>query len=183
MSAPSECPICLCVITGTNDSTTTNCGHCFHTGCLLKNVMRNGSKCPCCRNEMVAPNETADTNETVSSANDPPQNIQFQIMRVKKVRCQDIVYLVDYNDNVFDYEKYLMSERLTMIGKYNRSERMVIKFMPFQTIRLKKIRCQDIVYLVDSSDNLFDYEEYLMSKKLFIIGKYNRAERIFIEWL
>ena len=85
MSAPSECPICLCVITGTNDSTTTNCGHCFHTGCLLKNVMRNGSKCPCCRNEMVAPNETADTNETVSSANDPPQNIQFQIMRVKKV--------------------------------------------------------------------------------------------------
>jgi hypothetical protein len=33
--------------------TTTECGHCFHTGCLLQNVLRNGFGCPYCREQMV----------------------------------------------------------------------------------------------------------------------------------
>ena len=37
-----ECSICMeCVEDGKN-STYTECGHCFHVGCLMENVAHNG---------------------------------------------------------------------------------------------------------------------------------------------
>ena len=48
-----ECPICMIEIDGTNNRVTTECGHAFHTKCLLSNVAFNGFGCPYCRSEMV----------------------------------------------------------------------------------------------------------------------------------
>lgn len=49
-----ECPICLSNITDIEkDIVTTNCGHTFHTSCLIQNVLQNGANCPYCRGVMT----------------------------------------------------------------------------------------------------------------------------------
>ena len=54
-----ECPICMDEIEEKN-KVTTECGHCFHTSCLMKNVAHNGFGCPYCRTVMAE--EPADNN-------------------------------------------------------------------------------------------------------------------------
>lgn len=48
-----ECPICMEKIEGDNNKLTTECGHIFHTSCLMTNVSKNGFDCPYCRSIMV----------------------------------------------------------------------------------------------------------------------------------
>jgi hypothetical protein len=55
-----ECPICMDEINGEKNKVTTDCGHCFHTSCLMKNVAHNGFSCPYCRDAMAE--EPADNN-------------------------------------------------------------------------------------------------------------------------
>ena len=47
-----ECPICYEVIYDTN-TTTTSCGHKFHTDCIIRSVMSVNNLCPCCRNSLT----------------------------------------------------------------------------------------------------------------------------------
>ena len=44
-----DCPICLENIEGNTNSTITECGHHFHTNCLMQNAAHNGFGCPYCR--------------------------------------------------------------------------------------------------------------------------------------
>ena len=45
----TECPICMDAIDVSKNCVTTDCGHKFHTSCLMKNVVFNGFECPYCR--------------------------------------------------------------------------------------------------------------------------------------
>jgi hypothetical protein len=48
-------------LSGTSNIVTTECGHCFHTNCLMTSVAHNGFGCPYCRTEMAtAPEESVD---------------------------------------------------------------------------------------------------------------------------
>ena len=47
-----ECPICMEEIND-NNKTMTECGHLFHSACLMKNVAHNGFNCPYCRTSMA----------------------------------------------------------------------------------------------------------------------------------
>jgi len=49
----SECPICYEVFNGSNNRLITECGHEFHTSCLMRNAAHNGFNCPCCRGVMA----------------------------------------------------------------------------------------------------------------------------------
>jgi hypothetical protein len=49
----NECSICLECIEGDKNQVITDCGHCFHTNCLMKNVIHNGFGCPYCRTVMA----------------------------------------------------------------------------------------------------------------------------------
>ena len=49
----TECPICMDVIDISKNCVTTECGHKFHTSCLMKNVAFNGFECPYCRTAMA----------------------------------------------------------------------------------------------------------------------------------
>ena len=40
-------------ITGEKNKVTTECGHCFHTSCLMTSVAHNGFGCPYCRSAMA----------------------------------------------------------------------------------------------------------------------------------
>lgn len=52
----ANCPICLEDI-GAENCVLTECGHSFHTNCLMKNVAFNGFGCPYCRTAMAEEQE------------------------------------------------------------------------------------------------------------------------------
>jgi len=47
------CPICMDDILSITNNVKTECGHEFHTNCLMQNVAHNGFGCPCCRAKMA----------------------------------------------------------------------------------------------------------------------------------
>ena len=53
MTTVNECPICMDPIETTRNCLTTECGHCFHTNCLMTSVAHNGFGCPYCRTKMA----------------------------------------------------------------------------------------------------------------------------------
>lgn len=59
----SECPICMDVIENNNNCMVTECGHRFHTNCMLKHVSMGNHGCPMCRSTMVPPSENEDSDE------------------------------------------------------------------------------------------------------------------------
>jgi len=57
----AECPICMEIIELDKNCVKTECGHSFHSNCLMKSIAFNGFGCPYCRFEMVE--ETSDSDE------------------------------------------------------------------------------------------------------------------------
>jgi hypothetical protein len=58
---PIDCPICMdCIESTSKNCVTTECGHCFHTNCLMKSVAHNGFGCPYCRTAMAEQPEEDD---------------------------------------------------------------------------------------------------------------------------
>lgn len=53
MTQNCECPICLDIIEGNKNCLTTECGHAFHTSCLMTSIAHNGFGCPYCRTAMA----------------------------------------------------------------------------------------------------------------------------------
>lgn len=50
----SDCPICMeCVEPNAKNCVVTDCGHTFHTKCLMTSVAHNGFGCPYCRETMT----------------------------------------------------------------------------------------------------------------------------------
>ena len=85
-----ECPICMDQIEGMKNRVTTECGHCFHTSCLMKNVAHNGFGCPYCRDAMA---EEPDDNNTDEEYDD------FSVDEEDEEP--------DYNDNVLRGARWL----------------------------------------------------------------------------
>lgn len=52
MTTTIDCVICFEMI-GDKNCLTTECGHKFHTSCMMKNIKVNGFGCPCCRTLMA----------------------------------------------------------------------------------------------------------------------------------
>ena len=64
MNTQNECPICMEIIDFNKNCVTTECGHCFHTNCLMTSVAHNGFGCPYCRTAMAeAVNDDEDEEE------------------------------------------------------------------------------------------------------------------------
>jgi hypothetical protein len=53
MTFSSDCPICMESFCEEKNTLITECGHKFHTNCMMQNVAHNGFGCPYCRTEMV----------------------------------------------------------------------------------------------------------------------------------
>jgi hypothetical protein len=52
-SLNDECPICLEELDAIKNRATTECGHCFHTSCLVKHSVLTNIVCPLCRNDLA----------------------------------------------------------------------------------------------------------------------------------
>ena len=60
-----ECAICMDDIHfDQNNFMKTECGHCFHTSCIMRNVAHNGFGCPYCRTEMAEMVEDDDSEDS-----------------------------------------------------------------------------------------------------------------------
>lgn len=53
MNTQKDCPICMEIIDFNKNCVSTECGHCFHTNCLMTSVAHNGFGCPYCRTTMA----------------------------------------------------------------------------------------------------------------------------------
>ena len=63
-----DCPICMDPLSETINRVVTECGHAFHTMCLMKSVATNGFACPCCRSTMAEiPMDSDDESEWENS--------------------------------------------------------------------------------------------------------------------
>ena len=70
-SSVMECPICMETICNNKNIVVTECGHTFHTSCLMKNIAVNGFDCPMCRHSMAEiPEDSDDDDETLVSEDD-----------------------------------------------------------------------------------------------------------------
>lgn len=67
-----ECPICMDPIEGDKNKVVTECGHCFHTNCLMTSVAHNGFGCPYCRTAMAQ--EPEDEEESVYDDDDDDED-------------------------------------------------------------------------------------------------------------
>lgn len=66
MTNNCECPICLDIIDGIKNCVTTECGHAFHTSCLMTSIAHNGFGCPYCRTAMAdVPEEDEEDDESI----------------------------------------------------------------------------------------------------------------------
>jgi len=71
MSAQTDCPICMdCIEFTTKNCVTTECGHCFHTNCLMQSVAHNGFGCPYCRTTMAEVPAEEDSDDGYSYEDD-----------------------------------------------------------------------------------------------------------------
>jgi hypothetical protein len=63
MQPNNECPICLDEIDAVKNRSTTECGHCFHSSCLIKHSILANIACPLCRSELADIPEEDDYSE------------------------------------------------------------------------------------------------------------------------
>ena len=93
MSHEHDCPICyeaLDIVSYTN-MISTECGHRFHTTCLLKHTTFNGYGCPCCRTKLVE--------------NDNPYMFQTDVNPFEMDdRLNDTLQDSNYGDNDNDHD-------------------------------------------------------------------------------
>ena len=80
MTDHTECPICMDDIVNNTNCVTTECGHQFHSSCLMRSVAHNGFGCPCCRNVMAETPEDDDDDEEEEEEEDLDDDIEEQDM-------------------------------------------------------------------------------------------------------
>jgi hypothetical protein len=74
---PIECPICYDQIEGSINIVSTECGHKFHTNCLMKNVVHNGFGCPCCRAQMVEKIQETEEEDEQEDGDESEEDIEY----------------------------------------------------------------------------------------------------------
>ena len=80
-----DCPICMEKISGKANTLVTECGHCFHTKCMMTHVAHNGFGCPYCRAVMAEEPEYDDDESEYSDISEEENE-------------NDTAYILDLNE-------------------------------------------------------------------------------------
>ena len=85
-----DCPICYELIPHHINCVTTECGHSFHTTCLMKHTVYNGYDCPCCRTLLAAqPKGTHTTVHHIRSYNDENNSVSDTSLDERRTYYED----------------------------------------------------------------------------------------------
>jgi hypothetical protein len=82
-----ECPICMDNVELNKNCVTTECGHCFHASCLMRNVAHNGFGCPYCRTAMAEDVEDEEDEEDANSEwSEDEESVMFDDYALRGLR-------------------------------------------------------------------------------------------------
>ena len=90
----NECPVCLDKIDIEKNYTITDCGHRFHTNCLLKSL-ENNNKCPICR-EKLREDKKIDVETIVNNT--------IGQMRTSNYIMSNLLYFLNYSQDMFTFQ-------------------------------------------------------------------------------
>lgn len=110
-----ECPICLDqILSSSKNCVTTDCGHTFHTSCLMKNTAVNGYDCPYCRTQMAeSPGDDSeddeDSEDNDSESEDREEEEEYVLMGFRWFNQQ--INGEELEGDAVEYEEFLKEER------------------------------------------------------------------------
>ena len=96
------CPICMDDILSSTNNVKTECGHEFHTNCLMQNVAHNGFGCPCCRAKMaeeVDDDEDEDEDEDEDLYNTETYTLNTMRWMFQRENGEEVDDENDYDDD------------------------------------------------------------------------------------
>ena len=157
MSVPQNCPICMDNIVINTNCVNTECGHCFHASCLMRNIAYNGFGCPYCRTKMTEDQDNDNDSEynVVSEYGDDEEDEDNLLRGVR-------LFFNNINGTQAD-EEDLEAEELFAIQEVETVEEIVNQaaLVPSVDVIVKKLKDQNITY--EQLINLIlyqDHEEY-----------------------
>ena len=110
-----DCPICMEIIVTSTNCVTTECGHIFHSSCLMKNTSINGYGCPCCRTQMAEePDESINSDDDEYDSDD---EFEFDTAEEENYTLMGFrwffqrVYGEDPEGDAEEYEEFQKEER------------------------------------------------------------------------
>lgn len=82
----NKCPICLDTLSCDDDTHTLDCGHTFHTSCIVESLRRVGPACPMCRSQPASKTEAVFDAPDPASAEDHSSAVLQTLVQSVAVR-------------------------------------------------------------------------------------------------
>lgn len=152
-----DCPICMECVDQVNNRVVTECGHCFHTNCLMQSVAHNGFGCPYCRTKMADEPEEDKSTEYTEIEDDEEGEEMFSDYALRGLRFfnNQIEGIEHGEDDLHDEEEEDVEEDEE---DTNDAENVNVPSVDFVSDKLKQ---QGITYEKLVSMILYqDHEEY-----------------------
>lgn len=169
---PFECPICMDDIDITNNYVITECGHKFHSKCLIQNVAYNGFDCPNCRSIMAEEPE----GESDDDSDDEYDNLDEHIVEQEVTVATQPENIDDCIMGNFRWVFANAELQESMINITRQEERYLEQFPSVEYLMGRLIR---------SDITMLDLMKYILSldhdEYSFVTEYDNVAERIYSE--
>jgi len=110
------------VFNGTNNQVITECGHTFHTNCLMKSVAHNGFGCPYCRTKMAE--DIEDSDDDSDDYDDEEEDEEDED---------------DYNNNYYcgDEEMFVLDGLRWLFNRANNEETVLFEYDDEYVLRVR----------------------------------------------
>ena len=106
ITSKEECPICMDEIDMSKNSLVTECGHKFHSSCLLQNIAHNGFDCPYCRN-LMAQTPTCSESDSEDYMSDSDNDEDDSGSDSEEEDPREIIYPESHEDYIFGNFRWL----------------------------------------------------------------------------
>jgi len=166
-SNTSDCSICMENILFNINCIITDCGHCFHASCLLRNIAHNGFNCPCCRNVMA--------DKPVKSAEEQREFVEDMEEYYDNDDNDDTlrgfrfffnnVYGIPHDEEDIEEEQDAITEAVQIPPLAYICQKLIQDGVTFE--QLVKARMYDI-----DNDSAYDIDQELFEKMQLIITNY-----------
>lgn len=163
MNQLPECAICLDDIDfTTGNCVKTECNHCFHTSCLMRNIAHNGFDCPCCRTEMAeAVDDSDDDDDEDDDEDDDDDNY---LLRGFRLFMNNVEGVEQDEEDVLEEQQddFVLSGFRSFINNAEGAEqdesRIMIK--PSPQVIVQRLTAEGITMLDMVKILLRDHDEY-----------------------
>lgn len=182
MNTQKECPICMEIIDFNKNCVTTECGHCFHTNCLMTSVAHNGFGCPYCRTAMAEQikdeEEEEDDESDYESDDEYKQEDMFDDYSLRGFRFfMNNIYGDSHEQEDLEEEDEDIRDRIRYTPPRPSAEFIVDKLLDDITVEdLVKVLLLEHEEYDDYQEDLSRIESSVFRKIKTIISNFNAGE-------